>query len=224
MHFCSVDILNFIFRLGVVFAIFGFLWWLINAGIMILRGGRPASTAETYIIRMVRYFFLVDVAFLFCLNQANNIVDLQNTIITGLILLTYFLSKLQSGQLRKQLFSFKMYGNAQLLNQFKPVFNFQAELIVMLLALGFFTLFMFFPSFAFNPISEWFFESIVDIEDTPVFGFVFKVVGFFFMLSILMKFTNGFMTLLSGGAVRPPSNNIGQRKRKEDDFDDYEEL
>ena len=191
---------------------------------MILRGGRAASTAETYIIRMVRYFFLVDVAFLFCLNQANNILDLQNSIITGLILLTYFLGKLQTGQLKKQIFSFKTYGNAQMLNQFKPVFDFRAELIVIILALGFFTLFMFFPSFAFNPISEWFFDSIIDIEDTPVFGFVFKVIGFFFMLSILTKFVNGFMTLLSGGAIKPPTNNFNKPQKKEDDFDDYEEL
>ena len=219
-----MDILNFIFQLGVVFAIFGFLWWLISAGLMILRGGRRASTVETYIIRMVRYFFLVDVAFLFCLNQANNILDLQNSIITGLILLTYFLGKLQTGQLKKQMLSFKAYGNNQLLNQFKPVFDFKAELLVILLAIGFFVLFIFFPSFAFNPISEWFFESIVDIEDTPVFGFIFKVIGFFFMVSILMKFINGFMTLLSGGAIQPPSNNFDKRNKKEDDFDDYEEL
>ena len=219
-----MEILNFIFRLGVVFAIFGFLWWLINAGLMILRGGRRASTVETYIIRMVRYFFLVDVAFLFCLNQANDFLDLQNSLITGLILLTFFLGKLQTGQLKKQLFSFQTYGNAQMLNQFKPVFDFRAELIVISLAIGFFVLFMFFPSFAFNPISEWFFDSIIDIEDTPVFGFIFKIIGFFFMLSILMKFINGFMTLLSGGKVNPPSNDFNKRDKKDDDFDDYEEL
>jgi hypothetical protein len=219
-----VEVLNFIFRLGVVFAIFGFLWWLISAGLMILRGGRPASVPETYIIRMVRYFFLVDVAFLFCLNQANDILDVQNSLITGLILLTYFIGKLQSGQLRKQLFSFQAYGNAQLLSQFKPVFNFKAELIVILLSIGFFTLFMFYPTLASNPISEWFFESIIDIEDTPVFGFIFKVIGFFFMLSILMKFVNGFMTLLSGGKINPPSNDFDKRKKKENDFDDYEEI
>lgn len=183
-----------------------------------------ASTAESYIIRMVRYFFLVDVAFLFCLNQANNILDLQNSIITGLILLTYFLGKLQTGQLKKQVFAFKAYGNNQMLNQFKPIFDFKAELIVITLAIGFFVLFMFFPSFAFNPISEWFFASIIDIEDTPVFGFIFKVIGFFFMLSILMKFISGFMTLLSGGAIQPPSSNFNKRDKDKDDFDDYEEL
>ena len=32
------------------------------------------------------------------------------------------------------------------------------------------------------------------------------------------------MTLLSGGAIQPPSNNFDKRDKKQDDFDDYEEL
>jgi hypothetical protein len=218
-----VDLLNFIFRLGVVFAIFGFLWWLIHAGFFLLRGGRQQTLAESYIIKMVRYFFLVDVTFLFCLDQNDGFVDVQNALFAGLILLTFFIGKLQNAQMKSQFFSFRMQGNMQMMNQFKPIFNFRAELIVIILSLGFFALFLFYPSFASNPISEWFYDSIVDIEDTPVFGFIFKVIGFFFMLSVLMKFISGFITLLSGGAISPPSNNFGKRK-KDDDFDDFEEL
>ena len=214
-----MDLLNFIFRLGVVFAIFGFLWWLIHAGILLLRGGRSQSIPEAYIIKMVRYFFLVDVTFLFCLDQTDGFIDVQSALFAGLILLTFFIGKLQNAQMKSQFFSFQLQGNMQMMNQFKPVFDFRAELVVIILSIGFFTLFLFNPNLASNPISEWFYESIVDLEDTPVFGFIFKVIGFFFMLSIIMKFVQGFMTLLSGGQLTPNS-----KKKDDDRFDDYEEM
>lgn len=219
-----MDILNFIFRLGVVFAIFGFLWWLFQAAYMLLRAGSRPSLAETYVVKLIRYFFLVDVTFIFCVDTSGGHVDIQNATIAGLILLTYFIGKLQNAQLKTQFFSFRNQGNMEFMNQLKPQFDFKAESVVIGLAIGFFTFFIFYPSFAENPMSNWFFESIINIEETPVFGFVFKVIGFFFMLSILMKFLQGFLTLMSGGKIPggPPSDHSGQKGK--DDFDDYEEI
>jgi hypothetical protein len=223
-YFCSMDILNFIFRLGVVFAIFGFLWMLVQVGYMFLRAGSKASIAETYAVKLVRYFFLVDVTFIFCVDTSGGFVDIHNATIAGLVLLTYFIGKLQNAQLKTQLFSFQAQGNMQFMNQFKPQFNFKAEAVVIGLSIAFFTFFIFFPAYAENPISNWFFESIINIEDTPVFGFIFKVIGFFFMLSILMKFVHGFMTLLTGGKLPGGPPNSGASRKKDDDFDDYEEI
>jgi hypothetical protein len=219
-----MDILNFIFRLGVVFAIFGFLWMLIQAGYMLLRAGSKPSIAETYTVKLVRYFFLVDVTFIFCVDTSGGFVDIQNATIAGLVLLTYFIGKLQNAQLKTQLFSFQAQGNMQFMNQFKPQFNFKAEAVVIGMSIGFFTFFIFYPGYAENPISNWFFESIINIEDTPIFGFIFKVIGFFFMLSILMKFVHGFLTLLTGGNLPGGPPNPGSSGRKDDDFDDYEEI
>jgi hypothetical protein len=58
-------------------------------------------------------------------------------------------------------------------------------------------------------------------------GFIFKVIGFFFLLRILIKIFNGFTFLISG----KPFVNVksgyyaGRKKDKDDDsFDDFEEI
>lgn len=226
MHFCSVDTLNFIFRLGVVFAIFGFIWWIINAGISLLRGAAPKSQVETYILKLIRYFFLVDVTFLFCIYQEDGMINYPRLVVAGGVLLMYFLGKYQNAEVRNAFVQLQ----GKLMNRGGgETFNKRTEGIVILLSLGFFVLFILEPSFSQNPISDWFYRSILNIEDTPIFGFVFKIVGFFFMVSILLKLVNGIQVLLgvptrnqSGGPQQQNRNGIDHRE--EDDFDDYEEV
>jgi hypothetical protein len=221
-----VDILNFIFRLGVVLAIFGFLWWLINLGLSVIRGGRKKMLTEAYIIKLVRYFFLVDVVMLFCLDQSQGQIDLNNTIIAGLVLLMYFIGKIQNAQLRQSMFSVQgNMGMQSMMNQIKTVFDVRYEAVVIAISVLFFVGFIFYPSYAVNPISNWFYEAIVDIEDTPVFGFIFKVIGFFFMVSIIMKVAQGFTALITGKSIN--RNNDDQDDSNDDsndDFDDYTEI
>ncbi len=81
-----------------------------------------------------------------------------------------------------------------------------------------FTAFSFFPQYATNPLSLWFHESIINIEDTPVFGFIFKVVGFFFLVSLIMKMVSGITFILSGQAFK------AQRNKDDNDFDDFTEI
>lgn len=216
-----MEILNFIFRLGVVFAIFSFLWFLVHLGISILTGGRRKSIPEAYVIKFIRYFFLVDVTVLFCYGFNEGTLDLNKTIIAGLVLLTYFIGKLQNAQFRSSAFSIRGNGGMQFMNQLKPVFNFKAEAIVIALSVVTFTLLVLFPSYASNPISMWFYESIINIEDTPVFGFIFKIIGFFFVTSIIVKVLNSVLVLIWGGSNdnnrKPPSN-------EDQEFDDYEEI
>jgi hypothetical protein len=218
-----VDILNFIFRLGVLLAIFGFLWWLINLGLNILRGGRKKRLTEAYIIKLVRYFFLVDVVILFCLDLSQGGIDLNNTIVAGLVLLMYFIGKIQNAQLRRNIFS--VQGNAgmqNMMSQKKPVFDARYESAVIGISILFFIGFIFYPSYAINSISNWFYDAILDIESTPVFGFIFKVIGFFFMVSILMKVFQGFTVILTGKSF--DRNNNAESDSNKDDFDDFTEI
>lgn len=114
-----------------------------------------------------------------------------------------------------------------------PVANFnkRAEIIVIGIALVVFIAFWIFPSLASNGISEWFHDSIMNIEDTPFFGFIFKVIGFFFLLTIFTRMFNAINFLLNGGKSTPRNNNnnndpnsssIGNDDSGE--FADYEEV
>ena len=218
-----MELLNYIFRLGVVFAIYGFIWGIFEIGISILRSGRTKTLQEDYVIKAIKYLFLVDVTFLFCVDLENENISIYHLSITGLVLLTYFMGKLQNQQ--NQLALFKMMGQGGL-SKMRMNFNIKAEISVIIIAISAFILFIFYPELSKNPISIWFHESILNIEDTPIFGFIFKIIGFFFLLSMLVKMANAFTYLISGKPFVQASSTFQQfnNRKKEDDFDDFEEL
>lgn len=215
-----MNLLDFIFRLGVVFAIYGFLWGIFELGIRIIASGRQRSIPEVYLFRAVKYFFLVDVTFLFCLESiSSDMVVLNQVIFAGVILLTYFIGKLQKNQNKSMLFRFAGAGLPQKENNF----HLKSEISIIVISLVIFGLFWYYPNYASNPISLWFHESIIDIEDTPVFGFIFKVIGFFFLLNLIFKMLGAITFVLNGG--RLGGNNTGNQNNSDDNhFDDYTEI
>ncbi len=213
--------IEFAFRLGVVFAIFGFLWGIFNFALSLLRGVREKTLIEEYSLKFVQYFFLVDVTFLFCINkQDDSEILLNELIISSLILLLYFVGKLQ----RKQKMASIVQLSGMKIPRFSSVFNFKAEVSSIIFAIAIFIFFSFQPVFAQNPISSWFYLSILDIESTPVFGFIFKVIGFFVLIGILMKIINGFTFLISGKPIASVETEFHNGDSKKDDFDDFEEI
>lgn len=216
-----MNLLDFIFRLGVVFAIYGFLWGIFEIGIKLVTSGRQRSTSEVYLFKAVKYFFLVDVTFLFCLESlSSNMVVLNQVIFAGFILLTYFIGKLQKNQSRKMLFNFATAGMPKQENNF----NLKSEIAVIAIALTAFILFWYYPSFASNPISIWFHESIINIEDTPIFGFIFKVIGFFFLLNLIFKMVGAITFVLNGGKLGGRGNSNHRNDQDDNHFDDYTEI
>ena len=206
--------MNFVFRLGVLFAIYGFIWGIIEIAVTILNSGRKKTIFEVYLIKGIKYIFLVDVTFLFCLDIDKQNISLYNLIMAGLILLTYFIGKLQNKQNR--LAMFQMMGNGMVKTD--KTFNVKAEIGVISIALIVFALFIPYPEIANNPISIWFHESILKIEDTPIFGFIFKVIGFFFLVGMISKMLNAFTFLISGRPfVQTSSGFQTNKKDKEDD-------
>ncbi|MFT5858788.1 MAG: hypothetical protein ACI865_000876 [Flavobacteriaceae bacterium] len=224
-----MELFDFIFRLGVVFAIYGFIWGIFDLGLRMLTGTRPRSTVEIYLIKAVKYFFLVDVTFLFCFeNKDLKMIVLSQVIVAGLVLLTYFMGKLKNSQNKSAIFQV-MRGKG-LPQMPQAGFNMKAEVVLIVASLAFFAFFWFEPTFAVNGISRWFHESILKIEDTPLIGFIFKVIGFFFLMSLIFKMINAVMFLLSGGKVKPggrgPNQGIDQENQSngDDEFVDYEEV
>ncbi|MES2588656.1 MAG: hypothetical protein V4622_06725 [Bacteroidota bacterium] len=213
--------IEFAFRLGVIFAIFGFLWGIFQFVLSLLRGGREKTAIEEYSLKFVQYFFLVDVTFLFCVGkQSDSQLLLNELFLSSLILVLYFVGKLQNKQKRANLIQL----SGMKLPQFSTIFNLKAEIASIVFAVAVFVFFIFYPVFAQNPISSWFYSSILDIESTPVFGFIFKVIGFFVLLGILMKILNGFTFLLSGRPIASVETEFRSGKSNKDDFDDFEEV
>lgn len=206
---------NSIFRLGVMFAIFGFLWGMIDIILRLLTASRQRTLVETYLIKSVKYLFLVTVTFLFSSG------DLNQLILAGIVLIMYFVGKLQNSQNRVAIFQTMGRGIPK-----SPLFmfNLKAEIGVILGALALFVVLWFYPSLATNGVSKWFQESILSIENAVFFGFIFKVIGFFFILNMIFKMVGGITFLLNGGKKTSANNNGIENDSNNDDFVDYEEV
>jgi hypothetical protein len=210
-----VEFFNLIFRLGVVLAIFSFIWGFIKIGLTILRGGMPLSAPMNIGIKTLQYLLLAEVTILFCTTDNGNY--LAEAVTTGLILLMYFIGKMQNQRLKFRMVQFQGQG----LNvPNKP--NMKAELGVIILAMALFTFLVVNPVFADNQISNWFYTSIKDIETTPIFGFIFGIVGFFFSLSIIFRMVNSISMILSGKAFEKQASE--ETNEQSDKFDDFEEI
>ena len=216
-----MDLIQLIFQLGVLFAIYSFIWFFIDLGLALLVAGKKRALPEIYLIKVVKYLFLVNVTFLFALEK-NNTLSVIGVIPSATVLVVYFLGKFQQKQ-----------RQAQVLSQFGGKgfglgldFDRRYEIGVIALAVILFILLLAFPEYADNNIATWFRESIIDIEKTVIIGFIFKVIGFFFLLSMLLKMVNAFNYLISGRPLVDFQTYMGSKttKNTKDDFDDYEEI
>ncbi len=214
-----MDLLNLIFKLGVFFSIYGFLWFFIDLGLTFLAAGRKRTTVEIYLLKGIKYAFLVNVTFLFSLDLNKHHINFYNLMPSALILITYFIGMLQQ-KTRQQLFM------GQLGKSTAVGITIKAEIILITLSSFLFIGLLWYPQFAENAVALWFQRSILDIESTVIIGFIFKIIGFFFLLGMIFKMLNAVNYLISGKPLFDIKSRFSKMDTKKDDthFDDFEEL
>ena len=214
-----MELLNLIFNLGVLFSIYGFLWFFIELGLTLLSGARKRTLFETYLIKGIKYVFLVNVTFLFSVDLNKNI-NFYNLMPSALILIIYFIGMFQQKK-RQQIFmgSFSKQNTSTLLNV-------KSEIILIVLCSFLFLGLLFYPQYAENGVALWFRKSILDIESTVIIGFIFKIIGFFFLLGMIFKMLNAINYLISGKPLIDIKSRFTKTntKNNDSDFDEYEEL
>jgi hypothetical protein len=206
-----MEILGLTFQLGVFFAIYGFIWFFIDLGIKFITSGAVKSELSNYLVKGVKYLFLVNVIFLFSVSDTEAKIELRALVPVMLILFLYFVGKFQKNQ-NKNIFLSRMGIQSNAVQ-----FNSRYEMVLIMLSLFVFILFILEPSIAQNNIAKWFKVTIIDIETTAIIGFIFKIIGFFFLLDILTKTMNAFQFIIARIVSKAPSKN-------KDKFDDFEEV
>lgn len=223
-----MKLLTLIFSLGVLFAAYNFIWFFIDFALKSLRGPRSATLFETYLFKGLKYFFLANLTFGFCVEitkiDPSYILDWQRLLAGGLILLTYLLGKLQKQQEKLQFFGgFNM-------PQLKQVYSFPLELTLLVIVGLEFIAFNFYPELAENALANWFERSVRSLENAFLLGFIFKVIGFFFLIGIFIKLLNALNLLLSGKPLFVSMSSFAHRtgpqqtENEAQEYTDYEEV
>jgi hypothetical protein len=209
-------LLTLIFKLGVRFAIFNFIWFFLELLHKMLTGMRPQFLAEHYILKALKYVLLVSITFAYCLEFAPTeptyVLNWQKLVPGGLILMLYLLGKFQ-----KQQEQIQFLAGFQMPIQQKP-YSKNLEIALLVLSALTFTGLYFYPSLTEIGILNWFESNIRSLEKAFLLGFIFQVLGFFFVMSI-------FFRLLRIFRPKPPQSDLDAHQDEDlDEFTDYEEV
>ena len=216
-----MELISLLFRLGVLFAIYGFIWFFIDAFIRLLTSGRKRNKIEYYLIKSAKYLFLVNVLVLFCLNKTKTEITFINIAPTLSIFCIYLIGRLQNDE-RKSMIQLSFFGKQTNNSDAKSNFNRRNEIVLIIGALIAFVVLVFNADYAKNNIAEWFYTSIIDIEETAIIGYIFKFIGLIFLISMIFKMIGAISYILNGGPMIDAKSRI--KNKKDDEFDDYEEV
>ncbi len=229
-----MEILHFIFLLGINFVIFEFIWGILNIFTSMIIGTFKSKYPQIdYILRIIKYFLLVAVTarFIFITSENHDLIHSENVkIVTSAIVLgLYLLGKLQ----KREMFSRFNMINSNMVKGFTTYFDPKVEKFLVIGSLLFFIACLVYPGIVDRGIINWFTNSILNLSSVFFFGFIFKVIAFFFIINIFTRAGNIIGNLLQGKPLNYQSkrnNNpfnpggFNQQKNKEPEFTDYEEI
>ncbi|MBK6526481.1 MAG: hypothetical protein IPG07_13615 [Crocinitomicaceae bacterium] len=229
-----MEILKFIFVLGINFSIFGFIWGLMMLVIRMFKApGQPTNQGLDYTLRIVKYFLLVSVTANYIAKFQGSDLDtnvgLTNLIVGTIVMTLYLLGKLQNRAVLSQL------GQHPLFTRFANSVDPKVERFLLFGSIAYFVACLIYPQMVDNRLVNWFTESIQNIYDTPIIGWIFSVIAFFFLISILLRAANVIGRLLNGQSITSPGvkTNFGNRQNRFDStqsnndtngFADYEDV
>jgi hypothetical protein len=132
----------------------------------------------------------------------------------------------------------------------EPMYDRNLEIATIGIGIVNFVVCIFYPTILGNTFINWFSETIHGIYEAPIIGFIFKVIGFFFLVSIIFKgvtsigralgllppppetnanFDMNMFTNMQNGPFGQGQNPFGQQDQDDEDkdddgFDKYEEV
>jgi len=218
-----VGLFRLIFHLGVTIAIFSFVWWIIKTAINFLRGESVQSIVEKYSVKTVKYVLLANIIVLNGFFKSEQLLP-RELILAGLILLLYFFSSMQRDQEKHDLLKILPKGLPLPFN-FQTQYNQWGEVIALVIGIASFSFFAIFPQYSSYGLSRWFLDSVTSLENAFLIGFIFKIIGFFFLLNVIQKFVNSISSLVTGETLFRVRREFHVHDDRDDNnFDDYEEM
>ena len=233
-----MDILEFIFVLGVNFSIFGFIWGLLMLLVRLIRMGLGAGNqlAEAYGFRIVKYFVLVSATanyiHLYQNADVSSNAGIAHIIVGVLVMALYLLGKLQSRSLMSAMAGRQLLGPLAI-----PPVDMKVERYLLLGSLVYFIACLLMPWMVQNGLINWFTDSIIGVYEAPFIGWIFSVIAFFFLLSILFRAANVVGRLVSGQSITVdpkidfrfkggsnPFEQFREKQQNDPEWTDYEEV
>jgi hypothetical protein len=176
-----MEILNFIFYLGINYIIFTVLWFLIVSFPKVVLKISINSTLTNYLLKSIQYYLLAAITSLSTMKFHEKHPDFISVYIFlgGFIFFLYLAGKMERNKI------LSLIKSAINKNSSSKFLKFEPHLIgfaVTLYAFSFST-----PILFNNPLNIWFMDSIESIYETPILGSIISFAGFIFLIIMLIK-------------------------------------
>jgi hypothetical protein len=212
-----MGLLEYTFYLGIVYIVFSLIWGFFMLILNMLTMGQRKGVFEDILLRAGQYYFIVALTALVAIDPPKaTSIEPRTLTITGLIVLfLYLLGKMERSRIQMAIKG-NMFGNMNVLQR-QP--NRKIELVFLIAGLAFYTVCTFEPMAATNDATLWFQQSIWDIYETPVIGWIIGLIGVFFLLGMFLRaimVIQLFINRLNGNTPSRPE------ERNENQYDDFE--
>ena len=178
-----MEILNFVFYLGINYIIFAVLWFLIVSFPKVILKVSISSTISNYILKSIQYYLIGAITSLSTIKfyEKNPEFVFAYVFLGGFILFLYLAGKMEKNKL---LFMIKAVINKNLSPR---SLKYEPHLIGFIVVLYAFSFSL--PILFDNPLNTWFMNSIENIYKTPLLGSIISFAGFIFLIIMLVKGT-----------------------------------
>ncbi|NOQ74773.1 MAG: hypothetical protein GQ574_22355 [Crocinitomix sp.] len=236
-----MEVLNFIFGLGIAFSIFGFIWGLFMILLNFITGRLNVGLKPIHflVLLVIKYVLLVSVVANYILNTQesgdNTSVATSNMILGIAVMALYFMGKFQNRPTIGQFSQHKLV--ALLVPPVNPKIDgyiFSGSIVAFIVCLQY-------PFIVDNGIVNWFTASIHSIYNAPILGWIFSAIAFFFLINMLIRAANVIGSILTGqpinrpktggfkfggqaGAGSNPFEQFREQQQTDDGFVDYEDV
>jgi hypothetical protein len=183
---------HYIFYLGIVYVVFSLIWFFIaQLPKYLLRGGRADQPWESYLLKSIQYYFIASLTLL----KATEFVEAKSIegekeiyfyIVGAVILYLYLLGKFE----RSKQWVFMRAGISMMKtgNMDTPkVTSLKYEPHLIGLIVLFYLTALQYPITVSHSLNFWFLESINDFYDTIIIKWILGIIGFIFMLGMIIK-------------------------------------
>lgn len=188
-----MDYFKYIFYLGIVYVVFSLIWFFIAQGLkLILRSGREEQPWEGYVLKSIQYYFVASLTLLKASEYLQQKPQLyQNPVLLyilgGVVLYLYLYGKYErSKQFAGIRATFSMMRNGKVSTMSTAEKTKYEPHIIGVIVL-FYLVALQFPALVNHKLNLWFLTSINDFYDTFLIKWILGIIGFFFMISMVIK-------------------------------------
>lgn len=215
-----MDILEFIFRLGIIFIVFSLVWGFFNLLFRLAIGLRPLHPIEDYTIKTIHLYVLASISAMQTTAFLSDGMPKVAIVIFGILTLFFYLT----GRLERNRMTIRMNNRVFSSNAKEP--DLRIEMLLIFAGLFYYSLCITNENIVNNNLNLWFFTVVNDLYDTPFLKWIFGFFGILFLMNIIFRsfvfFNNLANSLLGNKNKNSGSDPENPSGKDSGDYTDYE--